>query len=437
MSCRSPFGLQRRFVDGPLLAAIDAVSGGTIDTCAIVPVTTAKVVCANYRAIMHDFPQVFSPGARQRNPVPGSCPSCERHQRLCPEAINAWLVRNAAWISAAQVADNPVNTPISTGSETRTGYRPPEYGRAMVVPVDIPPDGPGAGLLDLKGCGVAAGKLPSQALYANGLEYLGYALADFFYGWLLDDLFARTVPGYATVPVYAVIDLGFDVLNGWHGTGPAGLHVRRAHRRRHETEGLPYSGSDQERVMLHMELLLRNFGVTTAGPGTAYHLGDADDPDQLYYNGKKLTVQTELERAKAARIVHAIRSAAAERLEVVNVQLTDAPDWANKTAQLYDFGQVNVRRRFVNPLTNPVINGVYQAGRIVEVADPSFVQPDARYGLDPDLCGRHSANAYGFFAAQGFRSMGASFGQGAVEALLRIARAKAMGRDYRRMQRPQ
>ena len=52
--------------------------------------------------------------------------------------------------------------------------------------------------------------------------------------------------------------------------------------------------------MLHMELLLRNFGVTTAGPGTAYHLGDADDPDQLYYNGKKLTVQTELERAKAA-----------------------------------------------------------------------------------------------------------------------------------------
>lgn len=434
MNCRSPFGLRRGFVAGPLLTAISEVSRGSIDTCAIVPVTTARVVCANYRAIVHDFPQVFGAAARQRQPLPESCPACARDQRLCPEAINAWLIRNAAWISAAQVADNPVNSPISTGSETRTGYRPPEYGRAMVVPVDIPPDGTGAGLLDLKGCGVADGKVPSQALYANGLEYLGYALADFFYGWLLDDLFARTVPGYATVPVYAVIDLGFDVVNGWHGTGPAGLHVRRAHRRRHETEGLPYSGSDQERVMLHMELLLRNFGLTTAGPGTAYHLGDADDPDQLYYNGRKLAAKTPLELAKTDRIVQAIRSAAAARLEVVNVQLVDEPDWASKTAQIYDFGQVNVRRSFANPLANPIINGVFQAGRIIEVADPSFVQPDAQYRLDADLCGRHSANAYGFFAAQGFRSMGAAFGQGAVEALLRIARVKAMGRDYRRMQ---
>ena len=355
---------------------------------------------------------------------------------MCPEAINAWLIRNAAWVSKAQTGDNWVNSPITTGTETRIGYRPFEYGRAMVVPVDTPPNAQsgqaGAGLLDIKGCGVAIGKTPSNAMYANGLEYLGYAIADFFYGWIIDDIFARTVPGYATVPVYAVLDLGFAITDGWHGDGPAGLHVRRAHRRQHETEGLPYSGSDHERVMLHVELLLRNFGLTTAGPGTAFHLGDAAEPDQLLYNGKPMKNETRQEQDKTRRIVAAIRNAAAARLEVINVQLTDMPSWEPKSAQIYDFGQVNVRRRFVNPVCNPVINGVFQAGRIVEPTDPGFVQPDPRFALDADLCGRASVNAYGFFAAQGFRSMGDAFGQREVETMLRMARVRAMGRDYRR-----
>lgn len=432
MSCGSqpPLGLKRRFLGGALIDRIEAVSTGTIGCESVVEVETARVVCANYDAIVRDFPHIFGPDA-QYPEKSVDCVTCTPAKRPCPSAINAWLVRNAGVVSRQQAEPNTVNSSISHVQSERVAYRPPGYGRALVVPVDSPAVPGTAGFLDLKGAGVAPGRTPSQSLYSNGLEYLGYAIADFFYGWLIDSIFARTFPDYGTVPVYAVIDLGFDIVDGWHGTGAAGLHVRRAHTRPVDTPWLPSSGSDRERLMLHIELLLRTFGLTTAGPGTAFDISDDPDDPKLQYNGKSIRLRTELEIEKAKRLETVIRESGGQRLEMANVQLTNETCWENKSARMYDFGQVNARRDFVHPMANPVLNAALQVGRILSPADASFVRPNRAIAVDPYLCDRHSVNAYGFFCAQAFRSMGERFGQHEVETLLRLARLRAFGKSPR------
>jgi hypothetical protein len=359
------------------------------------------------------------------------CDTCTASNRLCRQAINAWLIRNSAFVSEQQARPNAVNSPINIGEATRPAYRPPGYGRAVIVPIDSPAKEGEAGFLDLKGAGVAPGRTPSHASHSSGLEYLGFALADFFYGWLIDTIFARTFPGYHVLPVYAVLDLGFDITGDWHGTAPAGLHVRRAHARPVPRECLPMSGSDREKLMLHVELLLRTFGLSTTGPGTAFELADPDGGDALVYDGAPVDPETDLERQKAARIAEAIRASGGSRLEVTNVQLTSEGDWSDKTLELLDFGGLSANRYFTHPLANLIRNGALNVGRILLPQDPAFATPDESVAVDPNLCNRHSVNAYGFYAAERFRHDSAgSFGQGRVEVIMRIARLKALRRNF-------
>jgi hypothetical protein len=48
---------------------------------------------------------------------------------------------------------------------------------------------------------------------------------------LIDEIFRRAAPWFWTVPVYGVVDLGFDARTRDGERVPAGLLVRRAHRR--------------------------------------------------------------------------------------------------------------------------------------------------------------------------------------------------------------
>lgn len=416
-----------RYSKGPLIQDINQVSTGSIEQETVVRVSTAKVVCANYDAIIHDFPQVFSAEARRRAPLPG-CDDCAATGKLCREAINAWLIRNAAFISRQQLLPNPVNSSIETGDEVRTAYRPPGYARGVVVPIDSPANEGEAGFLDLKGAGVAAGRTPSHQPYSSGLEYLGYALGDFFYGWLVDTIFARTCPGYHVVPVYAVLDLGFDIVGGWNGTAPAGLHVRRAHSRPLPEESLPMSGSAREKLMLHAELLLRAFGMSTTGHGTSFTLASPDS-DDLIYHGRPVELRNDAERRKAALIANVIRESGSIRLEVMNVQAASGGDWEEKSLEIYDFGGFNAYRTFTSPVANLIRDGALNIGRIITPDQPSFVRPDPAVAVDPILCNRDSVNAYSFLAAQGFREGKGTFNQLGIERALRLARLVTMRRD--------
>jgi hypothetical protein len=423
--CGSPWRTFGRWSDGPLVHDIGQISSEPIERDEVVRVRGSRVVCANYRAIVHDFPQVFGAEARRRTPLPG-CDACASRGKLCPDAINAWLVRNAAFVSKQQLLPNDVNSPIQADDTVRLAYRPPDYGRAVVVAIDTPAEKGEAGYLDLKGVGVAPGRAPSHQPHANGLEYLGIAIADFFYGWLVDTIFAVASPGYRVLPVYAVLDLGFDIVGGRHGTAPAGLHVRRAHARPHP---LPMSGSAREKLMLHMELLLRSFGLTTTGYGTALMLSNGDTGPALTCFGRAVSVNTDAERRKAAHIMDVIRESGGNWLEVVNVQPTSEGDWDEKTLEIVDFGQMNAYRGSADPVANPIRDGALKIGRIITPSHPSFVRPNKEIALDIDLCERDSVDAYSFYAAQRFRHSPRQFDQQVIETMLRLARLKVMRRD--------
>ena len=419
-----------RVPDGPLIEHISQVSSGKIGEEPLVHVKGAKVVCANYRAIIHDFPQFFGPAASKKHKVAG-CDVCEAANRPCPAAINDWLVSNAAFVSTQQSHPNMVNSPIELDGLVRAGFRPPGYGRAVVVPVDGSPDQGGARLLDLKGAGVAPGSVPRHEPYKDGLEYLGFAIADFLYGWLIDTIFARTFPGYHIVPVYAVLDLGFDIVGGWHGTGPAGMHVRRAHARPIPSESLPFAGSEREKLDLHIEFLLRSFGLSTTGSGTSFRLVNPEigGGDTLRYKSVPVVPNIDPEIAMIARIAETIRNSGADCLEVTNVQMADGGSWAEKTAQIYDFGQVRAERHFPNPVANGIRNAPLNIGRILSPGDAAFVQPHPEFALEADLGNRRSVDALGFHAAECFRR-GAPFKQIDVETMLRIGRLKIMRRNF-------
>ena len=416
-----------RYSKGPLVHDVNQISTGSIEQETVVRVRTAKVVCANYDAIVHDFPQVFSAEARRKAPLAG-CADCAATGKLCRDAINAWLIRNSAFISRQQLLPNSVNSPIETGDEVRTAYRPPGYARSVVIAIDSPAAEGEAGYLDLKGVGVPAGRTPSHQPYSSGLEYLGYAIGDLFYGWLVDTIFARTCPGYHVLPVYAVLDLGFDIVGGWHGTAPAGLHVRRAHSRPLPHESLPMSGSAREKLMLHAELLLRAFGLSTTGHGTSFILTNSD-PDEFIYHGRPVELRNDAERKKAAHIADVIRESGSNRLEIINVQVTSEGDWDEKRLEIYDFGGFSAYRTFTSPVANLIRDAALNIGRIISPEQSSFVRPDPRVAVDPILCNRNSVDAYSFLAAQAFRQGRTTFNQRGIEAAMRLARLVAMRRD--------
>ena len=248
----SGIGIRRDFPKAPLIRSLDEMQNCQTSTYRepIVPVRSARVAIANYDALVHDFPGLRTKKF-QKMYENFFCKTCRATGELCALALDEWILDNAAFVSLQQSASEGVNSPIKCGPPIERAVRPTRYGRAFVLPVEkVWGGGTGARFLDMKGVGVAPGAIATQTPYSNGLEYLGVSLGDYFYAWLLDRIFRRTEPGYSTVPVYAVIDLGFDIVGGWHGTGPAAATVRRAHSRHPHGYDFPRSGSEEETVRL-------------------------------------------------------------------------------------------------------------------------------------------------------------------------------------------
>ena len=419
-----------RCSSGHILADISHASPTPLDEERIFRLPKARVACANYAAIVHDFPQIFGDGALENNPLPG-CDRCSGIGRLCRKMINVWILNNAGFISEQQLLSNSVNSPIEVDLQShRSAYRPPYYGRAVIVPVDNSGNDGGGKYLDLKGIGVAPGREPTQQYHSNGLEYLGNALADFFYGWLVDSIFAKSCPGYQVLPVYAVLDLGFDIYGNEHGPAPAGMHVRRAHTR--PFPPLPMSGSAHEKLTIHIELLLRHFGITSATYGTALILSGQGEEAGLSCLGHRLDCKTDAETQKAQYIMNMMRDNGFAELSMSNIQITNELDWDAKSVQIYDFGHFTASRQFETPVANKIRDAAFGIGRIIKPDDPLYVQPDRKARVDPELCARDAVNSFGFYAADKFRHAPRQFDQKRLERTMRIARVKAFGRSLDR-----
>ncbi len=307
----------------------------------------ARVVFADYPLLEHDFPQL---------------------RGAATPAIDDWLLRNAAVISEPQAKQSNVNTPIRTTGGRVTAFRPPLYGRAVVVAVQDSPEG----LLDVKGSGVAPGLRPVNQAHANGLLALGEALANIVFREVMELIFRRAGTGFVTVPEYAVIDLGFDVRDLFGPVTPACIQVRQAHRRPVGGVELPLAGSPEQQVKLEIELLLRHYGATSCSPATSFVLDDASGKLEITYAEKPLPKHTDEQIATFRELTR--YEGGRQVIEGVNVQLTRESGVKPSHARVIDFGHYSVRERFEYPLVSLVRNRLMRWGGAIFPGDRFFMK---------------------------------------------------------------
>lgn len=393
--------LKRPFPIGPVFSNVENVSNELSVDQGLVKLDRAEVVLANYDLILSDFPNSFGAKFKSRY-LDSFCSKCLISGTTCPNAIDKWLLKNAAYISKSQAEVNSINSEVHGVLVDTASYRPPRYGRAMVVEVRQGNDDLIEGLLDIKGCGVRNSSVPQFEANRNGLEYLGDALADYFYGWLIDKIFDMVGLSYQSVPIYAVIDTGFDIVDGWRGTAAAGLHIRRAHQRRKGGGELPIAGTDEEKIMIQMEAVLRNFGITSSTHQTTYKFVKAGSPlnTKLFYGGKQLELSSTKSKEKAFDLANNLRSGF---LEMTNYQLANDFSWDRTQAQFVDLGHFHVRRDFYYPFTNGVKDTIFQVGRVFKPSDIDFPKRYSEVAIDAELFGRQNVTGQCFFLAQAFR----------------------------------
>ncbi len=359
-------GAGARFPAGPLLRRLEELAADGLAAEPALQVAGARAALLDRELLEHDFPFL-------RAAASGLSGERARTIRLA-----RFLVEQAAFVSRRQARQTAVNSPIATTGVAATAYRPPDYGRALVLPVLH--DGRPAGLLDVKGAGVAPRRRPSLAPHRSGLMFLGEALREAMYSRLVDAALRHAGIRCRALPVYGVVDLGFDVQLPSGRSVPAGLLVRRAHRRPSCRGGLKHPGSPLVALELRLELALRRYGLTSAGPMTHVEIAARRGGIAVRWGGVPLRLRAGEERAIAAAVGFA---GGTLRIEGTNIQLTREAETAHgrPRPQILDLGAWRARARFENPLASLVALRLLRLGTIVRPGDRRYVQPDPLLGL--------------------------------------------------------
>lgn len=337
-----------------------------------IPVTGARVALLDGDLLANDFPSLQPASLALRHPELRRLDGEERRRRV-GELRAAWLLERAALVSVTQAAQSRVNTAIPVAGRLRVVHRPPRYGRAFLVDTG---DAHEPGLLDVKGVGIDPGRRPGPALHQSGLLPLGEALEELVMQLLVEAIFRHSGSGFRTLPVYAVLDLGFDVRLAGGARVPAGALVRRAHRRNRGGGELPARGSREQEAYQQIEMLLRLYGVTSVASGGFLELAAAGRPAAVDFGGREWPLYSRELIGVARRLVG---ERGHRRFEMPNIQATRGA--RPGTACLLDFGHFEVRERFEHPILSPVANRPLRWGGVCWPDDPNFPQPDPRWAV--------------------------------------------------------
>lgn len=354
----------RRMPAEPAVRLIEELDDPGVRDDSVLRAATARVVFADLAALLHDFPAL--------GPLDDATAA----------RVDGWLLEHAALVTARQVAQTEVNTRISVVAPARLVHRPTQYGRAVVAPV------PG-GLLDIKGVGVAPDRAPSVRLHENGLVQLGEAIQELLLQWIIDAILGHATRGrFCTLPVYALIDPGFDALTVDGRRVPAGVIVRRAHRRPKYGIELPLPGSPEELVKFEIEMLLRQYGVSSCNIGTTLELSARTGEPAIHYGQfapLPLGRLTPAEQRMVRRWTRYHDDDEPRRFEVVNIQLCREIAVDPSRATIVDFGHFGLKARFEVPVVSPVRGRLLRWGGAIWPDSPHFVQPHPRLAVAPTL----------------------------------------------------
>ncbi len=186
------------------------------------------------------------------------------------DEIGAFLKDVGSVMSAAQCQPNEVHDSVPTRGSRRVGYRPPRFGRAALFQfseariASIPP-GFADGLLDIKGCGIQAGRTPMLGEDRTGVLFLHEAVTELLTKRLLDRVFQLEGVGVRTLDYYALVHLGVYATVSWCRPLPCCTLARSVVTRPKENVELPKSGSVEERVQHEIEHLLLSNGLSSVG----------------------------------------------------------------------------------------------------------------------------------------------------------------------------
>ncbi len=195
--------------------------------------TQARVALADYALLRRDFPML---------------------EGSSEEAIDRWLLKQAGYISVPQTRQRQVNAEIPSDASTVSGYRPSDYGRALIFEAKSQDGDQVVGLIDSKGAGA---EIPQQRHHRNGLATLGECLREFILENGIREALRNAGLTVSTVGSYAVIDAGFDMIHPDGSRSRAGLYLRQGHGR-NATGPLSITPAGLEQI-------LNRYGIVTGG----------------------------------------------------------------------------------------------------------------------------------------------------------------------------
>jgi hypothetical protein len=385
------------FAPGPVLTSIGDLGQDGVVPETVLRVVGARVVYANYRLLQHDFPQLQEQVLEKEFPRLQSLKGTARQKAICNK-IDEWLVRNTAFVSQSQARQSVVNTPIATGNEQVKAFRPPGYGRALVFSIEENDKGLLLGgdkatqvfenrLLDVKGTGVAPAVQPVNASHSNGVYRLGYAFVELVIQELLQRIFRHSKTGIQTLPVYGIIDLGFDEQNLWMHNSPAASIIRRAHRRPKDSGGLyPYDSIGQH-VQLAIEQLLRKYGITSVNSVTTVKVWKENGQLEIQYGDQRIDFFNEEQKAEIEKVSHYKDGMGTLSFDGINIQHTREIGLHPTQATLVDFQSYTIKEKFVDPLLSLVSDKLLRWGGTIWPEYADFVRPDPELQIPYHLLG--------------------------------------------------
>jgi hypothetical protein len=374
------------FSPGPVLTSIEDLEQDGVLPETVLRVVGARVVYANYNLLKHDFPQLQAHVLENEFPGLKTLKGNEKKKAHCNK-IDEWLIRNTAFVSQNQAKQSVVNTPIAIGNEMVNAYRPPGYGRALVFSIEETDKGLLFGdhrktpafenrLIDVKGTGVAPDVQPVNESHSNGVYQLGYAFIELIIRELLQRIFRHSKTAIQTLPVYGIIDLGFNEKNELIRNSPAALLLRRAHRRPKDSGGLyPYDSTGQH-VQLEIEQLLRKYGITSVNSVTTIKVWKENGQLQIHYGDQPIDFFNKEQKAEIERVSHFKDGMGILSFDGINIQHTREFGLDPTQATLVDFQTYTVKKRFDDPLLSLVSDKLLRWGGSIWTDYEEFVRPN-------------------------------------------------------------
>ena len=365
---------------------LSALGRGRIPPESVHWIRNASILWADYGRIVRDFPHYYRELAGRGR---------DHLERL----IDDWLLANGAVISEPHVHANEVHEPVATQAPTRKGYRPPGYGRAVVVEASRPrgesDDNAPLGLLDLKGVGVHPERVPVDEPQANGLLALPDAIREIVNQRLVEAAMSRAGVHVFGIPLYGLISTGIAAAVGsFDRRLPCTILVRAAHAR--PRQQIPTRKSPDYAAKIQLELLLRAFGLTSCGVGSTGKIRRSktgrydisDSPAAQFMIACKGT-PFELDSRRLSKVIRSLRPGLSRgetaSVEVVNIQTSDRPQVDPLRVSLVDFGHYVPAIRFDNPFFIQCRDRPGRWGTICWPGGADWMQPLEGIALRSDL----------------------------------------------------